>query len=157
MKVRLKIFSVLVIVLGMYSCDYSRVYDTWKEMPSTGWNKDSVYTFNAYISDTLVPMNIVLGVRNTNAYSQSNLWTFVSTQNPYGIIKRDTFEMVLASPYGDWYGSGWGNIFTSLHYYKTNQGFPASGNYTFTIQHGMRKDMLEGIQAIGIRIEKVEE
>ena len=140
----------------MVSCDNNRVYDSWEEMSPLGWNKDSVYTFNAAVTDTITPMNIIIGLRNTNLYPHSNLWTFVSTENPNGTIQRDTFEMTLASPYGEWYGSGWGNIFTSLYYYKTNQRFSSSGNYAFTIQHGMRKDMLEGIQAIGIRIEKVE-
>ncbi|MFC0875006.1 gliding motility lipoprotein GldH [Saccharicrinis sp. FJH2] len=151
-----KLITFGTLSLLLYACDPHMVYDTWNTIPDNSWNKDSVTVFNPIILDTINPVNIVIGVRNTNDYPYSNLWLFVTTKTPSGMSLKDTFEVVLASSYGKWYGSGWGNTYTSLHYYQRNVILNESGEYTISLQHGMRKDNLEGINAVGLRIEEVQ-
>ncbi|MFB6319982.1 gliding motility lipoprotein GldH [Saccharicrinis sp. FJH54] len=149
------LLPVGMLSLLLYACDPSMVYDTWNTIPDNSWNKDSISVFHPVITDTVNPVNLVLGVRNTNDYPYSNMWLFVTTQTPSGLSRKDTFEVVLASSYGKWYGSGWGNTYTSLHYYKRNVILNESGEYTISLQHGMRKDELKGVNAVGFRIEEL--
>jgi gliding motility-associated lipoprotein GldH len=150
------LLTIGVLTVLLYACDPHMVYDSWNTVSGNSWNKDSVSVFKPVISDTVHAVNLVLGLRNTNDYPFSNLWLLVTTQTPSGMSRRDTFEVVLASPYGKWYGSGWGNTYTSLHYYRRNVILNQSGEYTISVQQGMRKDDLNGVSAVGFRIEEVQ-
>lgn len=151
--------NIIAVLLAffLFSCDTHMVYDTWETIPDNAWNKDSILVFTPEVKDSVNPVNLIIGVRNTNAYPYSNLWLFVTTQTPSGLSKKDTFEVELASPYGKWYGSGWGNTFTSLHYYSKNVLLSEGGKYAISVQHGMRRDTLPGVNAVGFRIENVTE
>lgn len=149
----IKLSGLILLLLLFHACDTAMVYDTWETVPENNWHKDSILVFNPDISDTVNAMNIVLGVRNTKAYPYSNLWFFITTESPSGVSRKDTFQVELASPFGKWHGAGWGNTYTSLHYFRQNMVFDESGEYTILVQHGMRKDGLKGVNAIGYRIE----
>ena len=63
-------------------------------------------------------------------------------------------QYYLADDKGRWYGKGFGDIHELKLPYRSNVFFPLKGEYTFTVQHGMRKEDLKGVYDIGIRIEK---
>ena len=69
-------------------------------------------------------------------------------------VTRDTIEFILADQTGRWLGKGWGNLKENDILLKSNLTFPLSGDYSFLVQHAMRKDTLHGISNIGLRIEK---
>ena len=133
-----------------------RVYDTYYPIENSAWHKDSLLVFNVPVEDTLQNHNLYINVRNNVDYGFSNLWLFVEVAQPGGMAVRDTFEMVLADPSGKWLGEGFGGLKTREAIYRRNVFFPASGEYKFTIQQGMRKEVLEGISDVGLRIEKID-
>ena len=149
---RIKNLALFFVLLGLFSCDPARIYDEWRDIDKGSWSKDSSAVFKPIIDDSIQSVDIILGIRNTNDYSFSNLWCFVTMVSPDSVVTKDTVDLTLASPYGKWYGSGWGNLFTSLHYYKQNYRFKGSGEYTFYLQHGMRQEPLDGIQSVGLRL-----
>lgn len=151
------LFSVFLaaISIGFYACDSARVYDQYRKIPEAGWHKDSLTIFTVPVSDTLQNHNLLIQVRNQNTYKYSNLWLFVEILQPGGNVVRDTFEIVLADHMGRWLGDGMGGIKTVQAIYRRGVYFPVSGEYTISLQQGMRDEILTGIHDVGIRIEKI--
>ncbi len=67
---------------------------------------------------------------------------FFEITDAHGTVKRDTFEITLAEPSGRWMGKGIGSIKSLQTVYQRNYRFPASGEYSISIQHGMRDEQL---------------
>lgn len=156
MKKTVIYFSLFVVAAAtFFSCDSSRVFDSYREIPHSEWHKDSLFVFNIPITDTTQHHNLLIQLRNETSYKYSNLWLFVKILQPGGEMMRDTFEIVLAEPSGRWLGEGFSGVKTLQAVYRRNIYFPVSGEYTISLQHGMRDEILTGIHDVGIRIEKV--
>jgi gliding motility-associated lipoprotein GldH len=149
-------FSIFGIILaGFTSCDSGRVFDKYHEISDSEWHKDSLVVFKIPVNDTLNTHNLLLQIRNETNYKYSNLWLFVEIEQPGGEVLRDTFEIVVAHPSGRWLGKGFGGLKTLQTIYRRDVFFPVSGEYTISLQHGMREEVLTGIHDVGIRIEKI--
>ena len=156
MKNRIVRFLTLsVAVIAFFSCDSGRVLDKYAEIPGSVWNKDSLVYFQFHAADTLDYHDIYIQLRNQTSYQYSNLWLFIEIEQPGGKVLRDTLEVVLALPSGKWVGEGFGGLKTVKTLYRSNVFFPVPGEYTISLQQGMRNELLKGIHDIGIRIEKV--
>lgn len=156
MKTIFKFLVPVVFFVALWACDMQRVYDTYNAVPGASWHKDSLLTFTVPVEDTIQNHNLIINVRNNVDYAYSNLWLFVEIRQPQGLAIKDTFEVVLADPSGKWLGEGMGGLKTQKSYYRRNIFFPVSGDYEVIIQHGMRKEELEGISDVGVRVEKVD-
>lgn len=145
-------FGLFVVIL--VSCDSKRVFEDYKTIDNEEWNKDSVALFKVNLEDTTQNYNLYINIRNSGKYPNSNIWLFVDIKSPDGELLTDTVEYILADNRGKWVGSGIGDLFDSQFLYKQNVYFPHGGEYTFSIKQGMRETNLQGIQDIGLRIEK---
>ncbi len=152
----LSVFFFASLILIIYSCDPSQVFERNIEIEDFTWHKDSIIKFQVDIQDTISFHNIYINVRNTSRYKLQNLFLFVTTTSPNESTLHDTFECYLADERGKWTGSGWGDIYDNQFIYKRNIRFPVSGIYTFEYVQAMRTNELEYISDIGLRIEKVE-
>lgn len=149
--------AMLVIVVGFtLSCSQNLVFEQYKTIDDKSWNKDSVMVFTVPVSDTTDNNNFYINVRNDIKYQYSNLWLFITIEQPDGKTLEDKFEIALADPSGKWLGEGLGGLKTREAIYRRNVFFPRSGDYKISIQQGMREENLKGISDVGIRIEKVE-
>lgn len=149
--------AMLVIVVGFtLSCSQNLVFEQYKTIDDKSWNKDSVMVFTVPVSDTTDNNNFYINVRNDIKYQYSNLWLFITIEQPDGKTLEDKFEIALADPSGKWLGEGLGGLKTREAMYRRNVFFPRSGDYKISIQQGMREENLKGISDVGIRIEKVE-
>ncbi len=149
---RILILSVAIVVF--YSCDSGRMLDKYIEIPDSVWNKDSLVYLHFSATDTLEYHDIYIQLRNKTTYKYSNLWLFIEIEQPGGKVLRDTFEIVLALPSGEWTGEGFGGLKSVKTLYRSNVFFPVPGEYTISLQQGMRDDLLKGIHDIGLSIEK---
>ena len=147
--------GVIAAATAFYSCDSTRVFDSYQEVPESAWHKDSLFVFSIPVTDTSRNHNLIIQVRSETSYKYSNLWLFIEIIQPGGEVMRDTLEIVLADPTGRWLGSGIDGLKTLQSVYRRNIYFPVSGDYNISLQHGMRDEILTGIHDIGIRVEKV--
>ena len=145
------------IILLLTSCDPGRVYDQSREISPEGWHKDSAAVFMVDVDDTLSACRFMISLRHTTDYRYSNFYLFMNTYFPNHSMARDTIELILADKTGAWRGSGFGSIKDLQIGVRENLRFPVKGTYRFEIRQAMRQDTLQGIQSIGIRIEKQEE
>jgi len=140
--------------LLLSSCDPNRLIDQHKTIPNNAWDNQHKLSFDVNITDTSIPYNMYLNVRNAGWYPFSNLFLFVTTRFPDGTVARDTAECTLADKDGRWLGDGLGDIWDNRILFKKNFRFPQTGQYVFELEQGMRVNPLPGIADAGIRIEK---
>ena len=136
------------------SCDRTKVFESYHALDSNGWMADKAVEFEVEVDGHEGQLfNYLIGLRNNNDYLYSNIFFFVGIEMPDGAYHTDTLQYLLAEPNGKWSGSGIGEIKYNLFQFKETQVMP-SGVYKFKIAHGMRDDLLLGIEDVGIRIER---
>jgi gliding motility-associated lipoprotein GldH len=149
-----RIICTLLIAVFALSCDSNRVYEQYENIPDFEWNQENILRFEVEITDTIQAHNIFVNLRNSGDYAYSNLWLFVKTISPDNEVDEKKIEIKLADGTGDWYGSGFGDIFDLQIPFKQKVVFPKSGKYVFEIVQGMYDLKLQGVVNVGIRIEK---
>jgi gliding motility-associated lipoprotein GldH len=149
----LKVLMFLVLLLAS-SCNRNVVFTEYHTFSNSEWHAKDKAVFHVEITDTKNLHNISLKVRHADSYPYSNLYMFVTTSYPDGMVKRDTMEVILANQKGEWMGSGAGDIFDIEVPIKKNVRFALAGKYEFSFEHAMRVDPLPMIMDFGFEIEK---
>lgn len=150
-----KFLLIIFLAAGMLvSCDKNRVFEQNKSISQYSWDYNVPLTFTVDITDTVSTNNMYINIRNDGTYRFSNLFLFVNTVLPQGQHLRDTVEITLASPDGQWLGKGLGDIYANRYLFRENFRFPQKGTYRFELIQAMRVNPLLGIMDAGIRIEK---
>lgn len=151
-----KIIALFFTSLLVVSCTNNDVFFRYKTVAASGWNKDSLYTFDIPIKDISASYNIYVNIRNRGEYPYQNLWLFLNKINPDSLQTNDSIECYLADGRGKWLGKGIGSIMEMPVLYQQNVRFNNAGIYHYKIVHGMRDSILMGINDIGMRVEKVD-
>ena len=151
--------TLLLLLLSLIlatSCSNNILYSEYQTLPVGGWHKDSPLVFDVEITDTQARYNVLATIRNNTNYPYQNIWFFVSLLAPENSeAVTDTLEYFLADARGKWLGSGSiGSIYSSTILLQKEQRFTQVGLYRFSIQHGMRDDMLKGIRDVTLEIQK---
>jgi gliding motility-associated lipoprotein GldH len=144
------LFGLGLLLIG---CTSNSIYNRYYTLPSDGWNKDSVVHYSFAVHDTLSRYNVIVNLRHLTTYPYQNFWLFIDETSPDGLRVKDTVECYLADDRGRWLGRGF-SIFSMPVLIAHDKQFKHAGNYTFAIRQGMRDDVLVGIAAIGLEIDK---
>lgn len=153
-ETKLRNIFIFSFFLFFVSCDSSKVFDLYLEVDSQGWDITDTISFEVEIDSQENGLyNTFIGLRNNDDYLYANIFFFVNVETPSGIHRIDTLQYILATPDGKWLGSGVGEIKYNLLKFRENESMQ-SGLYKYEIVHGMRDDVLTGIEDIGLRIER---
>lgn len=137
------------------SCSRNAVFEQSQSVNNEKWDKNISLVFEGLeIADTSGLYNYYLIVRHTRLYPYSNLYLFMRTTLPDQNFFKDTIELILAKPDGQWVGEGFGNIRAYKVLINKSFKFPQPGKYSFKFEQGMRTDELTGIKDVSIQIEK---
>jgi gliding motility-associated lipoprotein GldH len=148
----LPLISFLLLTAG---CNKDVLYTDSISIPSEIWSLDNIPEFRTDISDTASMCNIYLTFRTGTSYPYRNIWLFVNTVSPSGKSITDTLQYMLADEKGKWFGKGFGDIHELDLPFRSGVFFREKGRYTFRIRHGMRKENLNGVYDLGLRINKI--
>lgn len=151
-RIRYLLLVSLTLILTN-ACDPYMVYDQYQKIDKGSWKWDDKKVFTVNMQDTLTRYNILINIRHTTDYPKSNLFLFVTTHSPFGGMIRDTLEVRITDPKGKWLGKGFGHIKLISRMYKKDILFANKGDYTFTIEQGMRLPEVP-VTDVGLRIEK---
>lgn len=145
-----KFIGLLLLPLVMVQCNKEYEYSDTVNVDNS-WYKKNALTFDFTIKDkTAKEINFV--VRNNKNYPFSNLYLFVRLSKGKKVLAIDTLNYPLATPSGEWLGTGMGSVKEMNFNYKTKFSFPEKGNYNIQILQGMRKDTLPGIEDFSLTI-----
>ncbi len=142
---------LITITISLLFCACTKtMYSDFQSVPITGWQEDSIISFSVPVNDTTSIYDIILCVRHTETYPYQNMWLFCG----FGVdsLAHDTIEFFLADDRGRWLGNGGNKWIEMPVLYEQNYQFPDTGQYIFTVQHGMRDENLRGISDVGLII-----
>lgn len=150
----LRSFIFVSLVTLIVACNGGRVYDKWIDIDEYTWVHDSVFVFEYIIEDTSIMYDVNLGLRHVNQYPYQNIWMLTSMQSPNGVVYKDTIQCQLANEFGEWYGKRGAGIYNYVLKMYSGVKFADVGTYNICIQHGMRENNLNGVAAVGIKIDQ---
>lgn len=150
----LRLIVVFILFLSLNSCQNRNEKVLMNEIDSS-WKKKDAQKFVFDINDAQDQKNVMFVIRNNNDYPYSNLRLIASIEHDKKNISIDTLNFVLAKPNGEWIGTGFGDTKEIVFQYKLNYKFPQNGDYSVKVVQAMRKDNLQGIEDIGIKIQNL--
>jgi gliding motility-associated lipoprotein GldH len=146
-------YLLLTIGLAFTACGTPPKFEENVNLHGDQWLKDSVVHIAVPITDSTEIYSLVLNLRNNNDYPYRNIYLFIEATSPTGLVMTDTVQYELADAQGQWLGKR-GNFWVDHRLrYRSQVMFTDTGNYDFCIRHGMRADTLQGIGAVGLRLE----
>ncbi len=154
MKVMHRSIVVFVLFLSLSSCQNSNEKILVNDVGNQ-WKKNVPQSFDFEVNDAQNQKNLMFVVRNNNDYPYSNLRLIASIEHDKKKISTDTLNFVLAKPNGEWIGTGFGDTKEIIFQYKLNYKFPQNGNYSVKVVQAMRRNVLPGIEDIGIKIQNL--
>ena len=147
-------YFFIFLILFLASCDKSVVFEKNISIPDYKWEINNILRLETEITDTVNPHNVYINVRNGSGYEFSNLFLFMTTITPKGLVAHDTLELTLADARGKWLGSGSGDVWDNRILFKRDFKFPEAGLWHFELQQAMRVNPLPQVMDAGMRIEK---
>jgi len=145
-----------VLLFFLHSCDPNRVFEENKRIEKHKWHYQDTLSFIFNIPDSSLYHDLIINVRNGALYEFSNLFLFIYVEAPNGINLTDTLEIKLAEKSGRWLGKGLGDLKSLSVPYKENVKFSMPGIYSFKIVQGMRRETLNEVYDVGIRVQKTQ-
>lgn len=145
---------LLALAFSLTACDPNRVFEDYKTIEASSWSYKNQPEFLIDIEDTTVGYNLYFNIRNNGNYPYSNLWVRMHIQEPGKKERSERFEFTLAEPDGRWLGSGIGDIYSNQILLQENVRFQRKGIYTIRWEQNMRDEPLNGIEDVGMRVEK---
>ena len=151
-------FAFLIIAgLFLVSCDSHRVYEDNIEFSDRNWKVTEEPRFDFTISDTVARYNLYYNVRNSLTYPYARIFITYHLYDSMGkeitkkLVNHDLFDQKTGRPFGN---SGLGDLYDHQFLLLKQHAFPAKGKYSVKLDQLMRRDTLQGVLAVGIRVEK---
>jgi gliding motility-associated lipoprotein GldH len=141
-------------VLGLSSCQTVDLYEKVVSIPSQQWKSSFKPQFNFIIKDSQSRYDIYVLLRHNEKYEFNNIWISLTYQLKGQSPVTNQYELPLANNEG-WLGTGMDDLYEHRIRITPPEGIHLkAGEYTFMIGQIMRKDPLENVLNIGLRIEK---
>ncbi len=150
-------FLSCILLGGLISCDTSKVYDSMQDLDSNSWNEKQELVFPLTIEDTAITYKLYYTVRYDNDFPFYNLYINRIMEDSSGkfLNKKLQGMDLFKSNTGVPLGAGMGSKKDFLILSEDNYKFPYAGKYTIKLKQYMRQENVQGISAVGFRVEKV--
>lgn len=149
---------IFMLAVVASACDDARVYEKNFDFEHRYWLANEKPEFEFEIPDNSVRYNVYFNVRNSVSFPYSRLFFKYHLQDTTGnevegkLVPSFLFDQHTGKPEGS---SGVGDIYDHRIPLLSNFAFPKPGKYKVSFEQFMRQDTLEGIMAVGVRLEKV--
>lgn len=156
-KVTFSVSSILILLLFfvLASCGNNGLYENHKELETGFWQKDNLQSFEVEIKDSQ-NHSIFYHLRYTSDYDYCNTYIRYKIFSPAGklLTQKMKLDTLFDCTTGKSLGEGFGNIYNKEFQLEQNFVFSEKGIYKIELEQMMRKDSLEGIQTVGLRVTK---
>lgn len=121
------------------------------------WLVSQKPVFEVSVPDSKIPYNVFINVRNSVDYPYSRLFLTYHLKDSAGkevstkLVSGILFDPKSGAPHGT---SGLGDLYDHQIPILKNHIFPYAGTHRIELEQFMRKDTLEGIVAVGVRVER---
>ena len=148
--------SLQIIACSMLlsSCQSIDLYERVVNIPHQEWKSNFKPQFNFTIKDTQSRYDVYVIVRHSEKYEFNNIWVSLTYQLKGQQPVTGQYELPLANNDG-WLGIGMDDLYEHRIRVTPSNGIALrAGEYSFAIGQIMRKDPLENVLNVGLRIEK---
>jgi len=146
------LFSILLLLTG---CGKSYFFSETIPIPASTWTYGNIPEFQVNVSDVTAKYNLLLDITHTTDFPYQNIYIKFHATDPTG---RETITQVpidFANKGGVWFGDC-GDEWCHLEgFLQKKLQFSEEGSYIFKLEQYMRTENLEGIQSVGLKIEKI--
>ena len=129
------------------------VYKKYSTFSNIEWRQDDIRKFTFQIKDTTYSHNIIIPVRYTYGYRNSDLRVKVIWEGPDGFSKVDEVSIPIRDSHGKFLGKGMGDIWDIEFPYKNGVTLK-KGTYTLSLQHQMNRDPFPFVMEVGIVVKQ---
>jgi gliding motility-associated lipoprotein GldH len=149
---------VFLLTASMVSCDKSRLYEENREFSDRNWKATEEPRFEFAVKDTSQRYNLYYNIRNSLSYPYSRIFITFHLYDSTGrelskrLVNHDLFDQKTGHPLGD---SGLGDLYDHQFLLLKDHHFGFPGKYSVKLDQFMRQDTLQGVIAVGMRIERV--
>lgn len=150
-------FYLLFSLSFLISCDSRRIYEDNLEFKDRTWKVTEEVRFNFTIPDTARRYNLYYNVRNTLDYPYARIFITYHLYDSTGseltkkLVFHDLFDQKTGRPLGD---SGLGDLYDHRFPLLEHRRFGYRGKYSIKLDQFMRQDTLQGVAAVGVRVEE---
>lgn len=155
-KFRSAIFAMSFVIAFITSCSEREQYYEFQELKDGKWAVGQSIDFEI---DTLgveknVPYDVSIEITNDIQYPYQNLWLFFEYIKDDSTTIKNEKEFILVNKSGRWNGAGFATLFHTSHIVMESVIFDEDKTYLIHIRHGMKDEVLDGIERVGIKIAK---
>ena len=152
---RITFLSCLICIL-LSACDNSRVYEQNADFNKRYWTVNEKPEFEFTIDKPADRYTLYGNIRNSVSYPYSRVFLnyylldSTGTEIQKQLVTQYLFDPKSGEPYGT---SGLGDIYDHRFELLKNYQFKHRGRYKIRFEQLMRVDTLQGILAVGLRVE----
>lgn len=143
---------------ALTACSDNRVFEDNTEFDDRTWKVTDEPRYTFTITDTALKYNLYYNVRNSLEYPYARIFVTYHLYDSTGrelskkLLYNDLFDQKTGKPFGD---SGLGDLYDHQFPILNNYSFPHPGKYSMKLDQFMRQDTLQGVLAVGVRVERV--
>jgi gliding motility-associated lipoprotein GldH len=148
---------LLIAYCLLISCDSNRIYENNVDFKDRTWKITEPAQLEFDITDTTKRYNLYLDIRNSLDYPYARLFVNYNLVDPAGkeiskkLISEYLFDQKTGKPNGS---SGLGDIYDHQFLFLEKYPFQKLGKYKVRFEQFMRQDTLQGVLAVGLRVEQ---
>jgi gliding motility-associated lipoprotein GldH len=144
---------ILALGLGLAAC-HKPVYQHQVSLKDGLWTYADSVVFEPEIQDTQQTYDIYLQLSHQKDYPFANAYCELEIQFPQGKPRKELVSIELADEVGKWLGKCSGSSCQRSISFLEKAKFEQIGKYKIIFRQYGRQDSLQGIQNIGLRIDK---
>jgi gliding motility-associated lipoprotein GldH len=151
-----RVVVFLCVVFAAVSCGDNRLYEDYVDFDGRYWVVSQQPAFEFQIDEPQAKYGLYCNIRIAESYPYSDFNFQYTLSDSTGnvlakrLVVKDVFDRKTGKPFGE---SGLGDIYDH-QVQLADHAFTNPGKYKITLEQFMRTDSLEGVLAVGIRVEK---
>ena len=151
----MRIIVLLTILALLNSCDDSRVFEKNHDFAERQWLVKDKPSFEFTVADNQ-PYNLYCNLRSSVSYPYSRIFLNYTLKDAKGaeLEKKLVYTFLFDEKTGEPLGSsGLGDIYDRQLLLLKDYSFKQAGTYSIQFEQFMRTDSLQGVLAVGLRVE----
>ncbi|MGL4293445.1 MAG: gliding motility lipoprotein GldH [Bacteroidales bacterium] len=152
-RINLTLIIIFIFISGGCKDPYQNVYYASRDVSALKWDSADTLSWLIPGLDPASRYDMAIDVRHDDSYPYQNVGMEITWLKGDTLIIRDTLDMKLTKPEGNWKGDGWGSLYEVTEFYK-EVDLPYRGDYTLYIRPCMDVRKLKGIYSIGFELRK---
>ena len=149
------LLSTCLILISLTGCGKSYFFSETTEIPAQTWTYANIPEFEVNVEDITVKYNLLLDITHNVDFPYQNIYIKFHATDPTGNQTVTQVPIEFANKGGVWFGDC-GKEWCHLEgFLQKNIQFSETGKYFFKLEQYMRIEALEGIQSVGLKIEKI--